>query len=136
MVRLGKRTLDSRRGELSGFTLIELLTVLAIVAALLTLSMPKYFHRIDASKETILRTNLKSAREVIDAFYGDKGRYPDSLQELVDLHYLRELPFDPLTNSTTNWVLETPVPPIKGGVMDIHSSASGSTSSGEPYDSL
>lgn len=78
-----------------GFTLIELLVVLAIVAFLLTLSLPRYFHSIDKSKETVLKENLRVTRETIDKYYDDTGHYPDSLQDLVDHHYLRALPVDP-----------------------------------------
>ena len=80
-----------------GFTLIELLIVLAIIAVMLTISLPSYFHSIDASKEKILAENLHATRDAIDKFYGDVGRYPDSLDELVEKHYLRAAPVDPVT---------------------------------------
>ena len=65
-----------------GFTLIELLVVLAIVATLLTLAVPRYFGKVDAAKETVLRENLRTTRDVIGKFYGDTGRYPESLERL------------------------------------------------------
>jgi len=37
---------------------------------------------------------------VIDQFYGDKGRYPQSLEELVEAKYLRQVPVDPFTQSS------------------------------------
>ena len=61
----------SRRAR--GFTLIELLVVLAIVAALLLLVILRYFGHLEATKETVLRDNLRTTREVIDKFYGDTG---------------------------------------------------------------
>jgi general secretion pathway protein G len=82
-----------------GFTLIELLVVLSIIALLLTLAVPRYFHSIDTSKEAVLSENLHIVRETIDKFYGDKGRYPESLEELVSERYLRALPHDPVTGS-------------------------------------
>lgn len=120
-----------RRG---GFTLIELLVVLAIVALLLSLAMPRYFPSIDKSREIILADNLRNLRAVIDQFYGDTGRYPESLQQLVDKHYLRALPVDPLTDSDATWVLDTP-PQETGqqGIRDIHSGASGNDRDGKPY---
>ena len=65
-------------GVVSGFTLVELLVVLAIVATLLTLVVPRYFGSIDASKEAVLKENLSVVRKTIDQFYGDLGRYPES----------------------------------------------------------
>ena len=76
-----------------GFTLIELLVVLAIIAVLLTLAVPRYFNQIDGAKETVLRENLQVTRVAIDKYFGDLGRYPDSLDELVERRYLRSLPF-------------------------------------------
>ena len=67
-----------------GFTLIEILVVLAIVALLLTISLPRYFQSVDVAKERVLMENLRTTRDSIDKFYGDTGRYPDSLEELID----------------------------------------------------
>ena len=81
------------------FTLIELLVVLGIVALLLTLAVPRFFPSIDSTKETILLENLRNTRAIIDQFHADTGRYPESLEQLVEKKYLRELPMDP--RSTT-----------------------------------
>jgi general secretion pathway protein G len=116
-----------------GFTLIELLIVLAIVALLLTLAVPRYFSSLDKSKSVVLEQNLKAVRDTIDKFYADKGRYPDSLQELVSEKYLKDLPVDPVTNTTDAWVVVPPEPPAKGGVFDLHSGAPGVSASGKPY---
>ena len=88
---------EHKRGR--GFTLIELIVVLAIVALLATLAMPRYFQSVDVSKETVLKENLHSMRETIDKFYADTGRYPESLEELVERKYLRAIPPDPITES-------------------------------------
>jgi general secretion pathway protein G len=116
-----------------GFTLIELLVVLAIVATLLTLVTPRYFSHIQSSKETVLRDNLRTTREVIDKFYGDLGRFPDSLQELVDKNYLRSLPLDPLTESDTTWLLVDVPTGYKGSVYGLKSGAPGNSREGKPY---
>jgi general secretion pathway protein G len=116
-----------------GFTLIELLVVLAIVSTLLLLVAPRYFHKVDASKEAVLRDNLRSVRDVIDKFYGDNGRYPETLEELVEKKYLRGLPVDPITESTATWQL-VPVPDgYKGAVYDLHSGAQGANREGKKY---
>ncbi|GAB7536258.1 type II secretion system protein [Burkholderia sp. 22PA0099] len=119
-----------------GFTLIELLLVLSIIALMLTIALPQYFHSIDSSKEKILAENLHATRDAIDAFYGDAGRYPDSLQELVDKHYLRALPFDPVADSATTWQIIAPEEQFPGKVYDLKSGAQGATQDGRPFDSL
>ena len=119
-----------------GFTLIELLVVLAIVALLLTLAVPRYFPTIDSAKETILMDNLRNTREVIDQFYADRGRYPDSLEQLVEKKYLRTLPVDPITDSSTTWLVVPPEDATKGNVYGIRSGAPGTSRNGTPYSEL
>ncbi|SFI22094.1 general secretion pathway protein G [Collimonas sp. OK307] len=118
------------------FTLIELLVVLAIVALLLTLAVPRYFQSIDTSKETILQENLRATRETIDKFYGDTGRYPESLDELVERKYLRALPYDPVTGSNATWIILAPDDPEKGKVYSIKSGALGNTRHGQAFADL
>lgn len=119
-----------------GFTLIELLVVLAIVALLLTLAVPRYFPTIDSAKETILIDNLRNTREVIDQFYADRGRYPDSLEQLVEKKYLRSVPVDPITDSSTSWIVVPPEDATKGNLYGIRSGAPGNSRSGTPYSEL
>lgn len=121
---------------LRGFTLIELLVVLAIVALLLTLAVPRYFQSIDSAKETILIENLRITRETIDKFYGDTGRYPESLEELVEKKYLRAIPVDPIADSTATWIIVSPDDTSKGNVYSIKSGASGNTKEGKPFSEL
>lgn len=116
-----------------GFTLIELLVVLAIVALLLTLALPRYFQSIDTSKEAVLRDNLRTTRETIDKFYSDTGRYPKSLDELVDKKYLHALPLDPITDSTATWIIVPPEDGEKGNVYNIKSGAPGNAKDGKLY---
>ncbi|MDQ7980562.1 MULTISPECIES: type II secretion system protein [unclassified Paraburkholderia] len=120
----------------AGFTLIELLIVLAIIALMLTLALPEYFHSIDSSKEKVLVQNLHVTRVAIDQFYGDQGRYPDSLQELVDKHYLRSLPFDPVADSATTWQIVAPDEQFPGNVYDIKSGAEGTDAEGKAYGAM
>ncbi|HCZ17093.1 MAG TPA: type II secretion system protein G, partial [Candidatus Accumulibacter sp.] len=73
----------------------------------------------------------------IDKFYGDKGRYPDSLDELVSEKYLRSLPYDPITGSTSTWTLIAPATAdATGGVYDLKSGAPGATRDGKPFADL
>jgi general secretion pathway protein G len=122
-----------RRRLRAGFTLIELLVVLAIVALLLTLAVPRYFTSIDKAKEVILADNLRHTREAIDQYYADRGRYPDSLEQLVEKRYLRSMPVDPITESSSTWVLVAPEDTTKGALYSIRSGAPGNDRSGRPY---
>ena len=123
-------------GRHAGFTLIELLVVLAIIALLSTLATPRYFQSIGASKETVLIKNLQITRDTIDKFYSDTGRYPQSLEELVEKKYLRSVPFDPITESSATWELIAPDDPDQGGVYELRSGASGSARDGTVFSAL
>ena len=116
-----------------GFTLIELMVVMAIIATLMTIALPRYFGSLEASKETTLRQSLSAMREALDHYYGDTGRYPDSLQQLVEQRYLRNPPLDPISESRDLWVLVPPPQGVTGGVADIKSGASGRARDGSLY---
>ena len=116
-----------------GFTLIELLVVLGIVALLLTLAVPRFFPSIDSARETILAENLRNTRTVIDQFYSDTGRYPDSLEQLVEKKYLRAVPLDPITDSSSTWIVVAPEDSSQGAVYSIRSGAPGNGRNGKPY---
>jgi general secretion pathway protein G len=119
-----------------GFTLIELLVVLAILALLLTIALPRYFHSIDASKETVLIKNLQITRDAINQYYDDTGAYPESLSDLIDKKYLRSLPIDPITQSNATWIIVVPDDQEQGKVYDIKSGAPGQTRFGQAFGSL
>ena len=120
----------------AGFTLIELMVVMAIIAMLTTLALPRYFHSVERSREAVLRQDLVIMRDAIDKFLADRGRFPTSLSELAELRYLRKVPPDPITDSTATWVvLAPPGTEIKEGVYDVRSGAPGKSLDGEPYES-
>jgi general secretion pathway protein G len=116
-----------------GFTLIELLVVMTIVALLLTLALPRYFGSVDKSKEAVLKENLHQMREAISRYYADKGRYPESLDSLASDKYLRRVPIDPITESTSTWQVVAPEDAQKTGVYDIRSGAPGKSRDGSEY---
>lgn len=118
------------------FTLIEMLVVMAIVALLISIALPRYFNSLERSKETVLQEDLKVMRLSIDQFYADKGRYPNTLDELVENKYLRTIPADPITESASTWILIAPANAKLGAISDIKSGAPGSDSQGRPYESL
>lgn len=116
-----------------GFTLIELLVVLGIIALLLTLAVPRYFPSVDSAKETILADNLRNTRAIIDQYHADTGRYPDSLEQLVEKKYLPTLPVDPIADSDSSWVIVPPEDTDSGAVYSIRSSAEGKGRNGKPF---
>ena len=118
-----------------GFTLIELIVVMAIVALLVTIAAPRYLQSVDRAREATLRTSLGVMRDAIDRFAADRGRYPESLEELVTTRYLRSLPEDPMSGRRDAWVLLAPAPDsvLQGQVSDVRSGAAGRARDGALY---
>jgi len=121
-----------------GFTLFELLIVMTIIAILATIAVPSYKQSQIKARETVLMEDLYQMRSAIDAYFADHSRYPESLGELVNAHYLRGIPRDPITRSFETWVVEPPVPTQEGnlpegGVFDVHSGSDLVGLNGTPY---
>jgi general secretion pathway protein G len=117
----------------TGFTLVELLVVMAIIALLLSIAVPRYMNSVEKSREAVLRSNLALTRRMLDNFYEDNGKYPDGLDTLVNEKYLRGVPLDPITGSNATWVIVAPDVPEKGAVIDIRSGAPGKAQDGSAY---
>ena len=121
-----------------GFTLIELLIVLSIITILGSLAIPMYQRSIIRSKEAVLHSNLMTIRQVIDEYTYDKQKAPQTLQDLVQEGYLREVPTDPITGSNTTWriVMEDAVQSVdqtEPGIFDVHSGSDKTSLDGTPY---
>jgi general secretion pathway protein G len=110
--------------KIRGFTLIELMVVLAVIALLLSVVVPDYMGRMKRAEEAVLQENLSVMRDALDKHFADAGKYPSNLEELVAKRYLRSIPKDPFTQSTS-WVPVPPADPKRGGVFDVHSAAKG-----------
>jgi general secretion pathway protein G len=124
---------EKKKARLTGFTLIELLIVLAIVATLLTIAVPRYYTSLERSKEAVLKENLYQMRDAIGKYYGDKGKYPESLEALATDKYLLRVPLDPITESATTWIPVSPPDPQKTGVYDVRSGAPGKALDGTEF---
>lgn len=125
--------LTRRRRSDGGWTLIELLVVITLILLLASLSLVQYRNSITRAKESTLRAQLFIMRDAIDQYYADKGKYPDSLQALVQEQYLRSVPTDPFTESKDTWQT-VPAEPEPGsvsastGIYDVKSGSDGVSS--------
>jgi general secretion pathway protein G len=137
---------DTRTGACRGFTLLELIVVIAIIGILATIAMPAMKNVPRRANESVLKTNLRTMRDVIDQYMGDKGHYPPSLEALVDEGYLRHIPKDPITGTSDTWVLiydegDPDSPPAETdapeggepGVIDVRSGSTATSLDGTPY---
>ncbi len=123
---------------LRGFTLIELMVVMAIISVLLAIALPIYQKSIVRAKESVLRNNLFTLRTMIDEYTIDKQKAPDSLQDLVSEGYLRQIPQDPITNSSDTWRVIMEDTPVGGstsspGVFDVRSGSDKTALDGTSY---
>ena len=114
-----------------GFTLIELMIVVSIVGILATIAVPSYQSSVIKARETVLRQDLFTLRELLDHHRADKGKYPPSLDSLVTAGYLRVIPKDPFTNSPNSW--QQIMEPTEGGIFDVYSGSDIVGTNGAPY---
>lgn len=105
--RLQRASLTPSVVGLRGFTLIELLVVMTIIATLLTIAVPGFFHSVEKSKEVVLRQDFSLMREAIDKYFGGKGKCPDNLEDQTTQKYLHSIPSDSITKTTSTWPCAT-----------------------------
>ena len=133
---LGTRQAAGNKWWAAGFTLLELMIVISIIIILAAITLPQYQKTIKHAREAVLKDDLRKMRALIDQFAADKGRLPQSIDELVSEGYMREVPVDPFTGNK-DWAITTGEDPnsLEGqtGVTDIHSSSAEVSSEGTPY---
>jgi general secretion pathway protein G len=114
--------------------------VLTIMGILVTIAIPMYQSVVVRSKETVLKDNLRGLRSTIDQYTADKKKAPQSLQDLVDAGYYREIPLDPITDSRNTWqvVMDTSISSpdqTESGITDVKSGSGAVSTEGTPYSS-
>ena len=125
------------RHSRGGFTVIELMIVMAIMLILIGVAVGNYQRTVKIARESRLKHDLQVMRVAIDNYTLDKQSAPQSLQDLVDAHYLRSLPVDPMTGAA-DWVPhqgDTVLSPDQTGIGldDVHSSSEQISTEGTPY---
>jgi general secretion pathway protein G len=121
---------------MAGFTLLELMIVISIIIVLAAITLPQYQKTIMHTREAVLKDDLRKMRSLIDQFAADKGRLPQSLDEIVSEGYMREVPVDPFTGQK-DWAITTGEDPNSSqgetGMTDVHSSSAEVSSEGTAY---
>jgi general secretion pathway protein G len=125
-----------RNPQSRGFTLLELMIVISIIVILAVIAMPQYQKTVTHARETVLRDNLYQLRKAIDLYGADKGKSPQSLEDLVTAGYIRDIPLDPITGEK-DWTISTGEDPnsLRGesGITDVHSASPDISTEGTPY---
>lgn len=114
------------------------MVVISIIVILMSIAIPRYQASILRARETVLKDDLYQLRSVIDEYTLDKQKAPQTLQDLVDAGYFRQLPKDPFTNASDTWVPVTDdslMSPdqTEPGIIDVHSGSDQTSSEGTAY---
>ena len=99
--------MSSKRKQDAGFTLMELMIVMLIIGILMMVAIPRFEASVKQAREAVLKEDLHVMRAAIDSYTMDKQKAPNSLDDLTQDGYLREIPIDPFTHTKDSWVTDT-----------------------------
>ena len=130
--------MSSRGKQDAGFTLMELMIVMAIIGVLTVVAVPSFVGAMRQAREAALKEDLHVMRAAIDSYTMDKQKAPQSLDDLVQDGYLKEIPQDPITHSKDTWQTESSealssTDQTDSGITDVHSGAQDSGTDGQSY---
>ena len=122
----------------SGFTLVELMIVMLIIGVLAAIAIPSYTASLRSAREATLKLDLQIMRQAIDSYTLDKEKAPQSLDDLVQSGYLKEIPKDPVTQANTTWNPDSDdslnsVDQTQPGITNVHSGSGQAGTDGRPY---
>ena len=128
----------TRRGRSRGFTLIELMIVISLILILVSISIPAYNQSILRAKESVLLQNLFTLRSLISQYTLDKQKAPQSLEDLVQAGYIKQIPIDPFTGKNDTWTVDQEdytlsVDQQETGITDVHSGSALISTTGNAY---
>jgi general secretion pathway protein G len=110
--------------------------VISILVILALIAMSQYNKTVLAAREATLKEDLFTMRKMIDQYAADKGKLPQSLDDLKSAGYIHDVPVDPFTEQA-DWRTEPGEDPgsIAGesGIVNVFSNAQGTGSDGRPY---
>ncbi len=114
------------------------MVVAAILIVLAGLGLAQYRNSVTRAREAVLKEDLFRMRDAIDQYYADKMQWPGSLDALVSDGYLRKLPDDPFTMSSSSWqtVPSEPDPnnpTASPGIYDVKSGSEATALDGTKY---
>jgi general secretion pathway protein G len=118
--------------------MIELLVVMTLIIILASMGLTQYRSSVTFAKEATLKEDLFRMRDGIDQYYADKGQYPSTLDALVSDGYLRKVPDDPFTRSSSTWQTipaepDPNNPTAEAGVYDVKSGSDATALDGTKY---
>src|ERR1700688_4398235 len=124
----------------AGFTLLEMMIVMIVIGILISIAVPIYTTSLLKSREAVLRQDLFTLRSLISQYTLDKQKAPQSLDDLVQAGYIKQIPTDPMTGSNSSWTVDQEdtvlsVDQQDPGISDVHSGAGGTSSDGTAYSS-
>ena len=126
----------------NAFTLVELVMVIAVIAMLAAIIVPRFASQRDFAAISTTKANLESLRTALDVYYAQEEQWPTNLSDFLVAApitgniYLRKMPAERITpggsdnevvtyDGTGGWVYTA--------TYDIHPNFAGNDANGDDY---